>query len=74
MRKELILKLDDTDLTVSTTYSRELQLTMSLYEDDLKEILKSIYEVINIDDFIATLDKDQIAEIVEYSKEIEDEK
>ena len=68
MRKELILKLGDVDLTMNVTYARELQLTMSLYDDDLKEILNSIYDVINTHDFIATLDQDQIDEIVEYEK------
>ena len=67
-------KLDDTTISIGPTYNRELDIDLNTNVNDVKEILKAIYDEMSMDDFISTLDQDQINDIVEYSKELEDER
>lgn len=53
-------KLDDTVISISATYNRELHIDLNTNIDDLKAIFNAIYEVVNIDEL---LDDDQIDEI-----------
>jgi len=65
---ELDIKLDNSYMTISKTYNAELHIQMTTDIDDVKQILNSIYDVMNMDDFISTLNDDQMQEISEHYK------
>jgi len=63
-------KLDNTYITMSSTHRNEIEIDINTDKDGVKELLYGIYDVLNMDDFISTLDDDQKSEILE---EMDDE-
>lgn len=62
------------DLNINVNYNGELVLEFKNEVKIFEAILESIYNEINMEDFIKTLDYDQIAEISEYFETIKDKK
>lgn len=62
------------DLNINVNYNGELVLEFKNEVKIFEAILESIYNEINMEDFIKTLDYDQMAEISEYFETIKDKK
>ena len=62
------------DIKISVNYNGELVLDFENYKEVFESILESVYSHISTEDFIKTLDYDQMAEISEYFESIKDKK
>ena len=62
------------DFNINVNYNGELVLEFKNEVKIFEAILESIYNEINMEDFIKTLDYDQMAEICEYFETIKDKK
>lgn len=62
------------DIKISVNYNGELVLDFENYKEVFESILESVYSHISIEDFIKTLDYDQMAEISNYFETIKDNK
>ena len=60
------------DIKISVNYNGELVLEFENYKEVFESILESVYSHINTEDFIKTLDYDQMAEISKVFEEIKD--
>lgn len=62
------------DLNISINYNGELVLEFKNDKKVFEALLEAIYTEMNTEDFIKTLDYDQMREISEYFKTIKDKK
>ena len=62
------------DVNISVNYNGELVLEFKNDKKVYEALLEAIYKEMNTEDFIATLDYDQIAEISKYFETIKDKK
>lgn len=67
------LSYNDGSFGVATTHNGELIIDISDNAETMKNILKSVYDVIHPSVFLSTLDSDQISDIVAYAKETDEE-
>ena len=62
------------DIKISVNYNGELVLDFENYKEVFESILESVYNHISTEDFIRTLDYDQMAEISKYFETIKDKR
>lgn len=62
------------DLNISINYNGELVLEFKNEKKVFEALLEAVYNEMNIEDFIKTLDYDQMAEISKYFESIKDKK
>lgn len=62
------------DLNISINYNGELVLEFKNEKKVFEALLEAVYNEMNIEDFIATLDYDQMAEISKYFETIKDKR
>lgn len=62
------------DLNINVNYNGELVLEFKNDKKVFEALLEAVYNEINIEDFIKTLDYDQMREISEYFETIKDNK
>lgn len=63
-----------TNINIDTALNGDLEISFTVADGIPEAILKSVYELIDTDDLIKTLDYDQIQEISEYFETIKDKK
>ena len=62
------------DIKISVNYNGELVLEFKNDKKVFEALLEAVYNEMNMEDFIKTLDYDQMAEISEYFETIKDKK
>ena len=62
------------DLNININYNGELVLEFKNEKKVFEALLEAVYNEMNIEDFIKTLDYDQMAEINKYFESIKDKK
>ena len=61
---DLKIQIDNREFCVDSNHKGDLTITLSANKEVMQTMLASIYEHISTEDFIYTLDSDQVSEIV----------
>ena len=69
---KIVLQYENSNVNLSISHNMELEISFENDKEIFKTLLEAIYKEINTEDFLKTLDSDQLQEISEYYETVKD--
>ena len=71
---KIVLQYENSNISLKVSNNMELEISFENDKEILKTLLEAIYKEINTEDFLKTLDLNQLQEISEYYETVKDKK